>query len=160
MSFSASIKRHPVKSVIAVVGIALLLAGVMVAIDFKRNLNNVVVWEDLHQFNFLLGNYLLEHKNIPLSEDVSNPTDISTLAVACREDWPYGKTEKACLDRWGTPMMFFAIRLKEETYHKGISAGKDRLFNTNDDIIDSEYDDSGNIFHPHNRLSSKDISMP
>jgi hypothetical protein len=95
-----------------------------------------------------------------LSDDVSNPTDISTLAVACREDWPYGKMEKACLDRWGTPMMFFAIRLKEETYHKGISAGKDRVFNTNDDIIDSEYDDSGNIFHPHNRLSSKDISMP
>ena len=160
MSFSASIKRHPVKAAVAVIGIALLLAGVVVAIDFKRNLDNVVVWEDLHQFNFLLGNYLLEHKNIPLSEDVSNPTDISTLAVACREDWPYGKTEKACLDRWGTPMMFFAIRLKEETYHKGISAGKDRLFNTKDDIIDSEYDDSGNIFHPHNRLSSKDISMP
>ena len=160
MSFSASIKRHPVKSVIAVVGIAVLLVGVVVAIDFKRNLDNVVVWEDLHQFNFLLGNYLLEHKNIPLSEDVSNPTDISTLAVACREDWPYGKMEKACLDRWGTPMMFFAIRLKEETYHKGISAGKDRVFNTDDDIIDSEYDDSGNIFHPHNRLQQKDIDVP
>ena len=160
MSFSASIKRHPVKAAVAVIGIALLLAGVMVAIDFKRNLDNVVVWEDLHQFNLLLGNYLLEHKNIPLSDDVSNPTDISTLAVACREDWPYGKTEKACLDRWGTPMMFFAIRLKEETYHKGISAGKDRVFNTNDDIIDSEYDDSGNIFHPHNRLRPKDTSLP
>ena len=160
MSFSASIKRHPVKAAVAVIGIALLLVGVMIAIDFKRNLDNVVVWEDLHQFNFLLGNYLLEHKNIPLSEDVSNPTDISTLAVACREDWPYGKTEKACLDRWGTPMMFFAIRLKEETYHKGISAGKDRLFNTKDDIIDSEYDDSGNIFHPHNRLRPKDTSLP
>ena len=160
MSFSASIKRHPVKSAVAVIGIALLLVGVVVAIDFKRNLDNVVVWEDLHQFNFLLGNYLLEHKNIPLSEDVSNPTDISTLAIACREDWPYGKMEKACLDRWGTPMMFFAIRLKEETYHKGISAGKDRVFNTDDDIIDSEYDDSGNIFHPHNRLRPKDISMP
>ena len=160
MSFSARIKRHPVKAAVAAIGIALLLAGVMVAIDFKRNLDNVVVWEDLHQFNFLLGNYLLEHKNIPLSEDVSNPTDISTLAIACREDWPYGKMEKACLDRWGTPMMFFAIRLKEETYHKGISAGKDRVFNTDDDIIDSEYDDSGNIFHPHNRLRTKDISMP
>ena len=160
MSFSASIKRHPVKAAVAVIGIALLLAGVVAAIDFKRNLDNVVVWEDLHQFNLLLGNYLLEHKNIPLSEDVSNPTDISTLAVACREDWPYGKMEKACLDRWGTPMMFFAIRLKEETYHKGISAGKDRLFNTKDDIIDSEYDDSGNIFHPHNRLRQKDIDVP
>ena len=160
MSFSASIKRHPVKAAVAVIGIALLLAGVMVAIDFKRNLDNVVVWEDLHQFNLLLGNYLLEHKNIPLSDDVSNPTDISTLAVACREDWPYGKMGKACLDRWGTPMMFFAIRLKEETYHKGISAGKDRLFNTDDDIIDSEYDDSGNIFHPHNRLRPKDTSLP
>ena len=160
MSFSARLKRHPVKAIVAAIGIALLLAGVMVAIDFKRNLDNVVVWEDLHQFNLLLGNYLLEHKNIPLSEDVSNPTDISTLAVACREDWPYGKTEKACLDRWGTPMMFFAIRLKEETYHKGISAGKDRVFNTVDDIIDSEYDDSGNIFHPHNRLRPKDTSLP
>ena len=160
MSFSASIKRHPVKAAVAVIGIALLLAGVMVAIDFKRNLDNVVVWEDLHQFNLLLGNYLLEHKNIPLSEDVSNPTDISDIAINCWKEWPYGKMEKACLDRWGTPMMFFAIRLKEETYHKGISAGKDRLFNTKDDIIDSEYDDSGNIFHPHNRLSSKDISMP
>ena len=160
MSFSASIKRHPVKATVAAIGIVLLLAGVMVAIDFKRNLDNVVVWEDLHQFNLLLGNYLLEHKNIPLSDDVSNPTDISTLAINCWKDWPYGKTEKACHDRWGTPMMFFAIRLKEETYHKGISAGKDRVFNTNDDIIDSEYDDSGNIFHPHNRLRPKDISMP
>ena len=160
MSFSASIKRHPVKAVVAVIGLVLILVGVMIAIDFKRNLDNVVVWEDLHQFNLLLGNYLLEHKNIPLSDDVSNPTDISTLAVACREDWPYGKMGKACLDRWGTPMMFFAIRLKEETYHKGISAGKDRLFNTDDDIIDSEYDDSGNIFHPHNRLRQKDIDVP
>ena len=160
MSFSASIKRHPVKSVIAVIGIALLLVGVVVAIDFKRNLDNVVVWEDLHQFNLLLGNYLLEHKNIPLSEDVSNPTDISDIAINCWKEWPYGKTEKACLDRWGTPMMFFAIRLQEETYHKGISAGKDRLFNTDDDIIDSEYDDSGNIFHPHNRLRPKDTSLP
>ncbi|MBO4527720.1 MAG: hypothetical protein J5743_08840 [Victivallales bacterium] len=160
MSFSARIKRHPVKAAVAAIGIVLLLAGVVVAIDFKRNLDNVVVWEDLHYFNLFLSNYLLEHKNIPLSEDVSNPTDISTLAVACREDWPYGKMEKACLDRWGTPMMFFAIRLKEETYHKGISAGKDRLFNTVDDIIDSEYDDSGNIFHPHNRLRPKDINMP
>ena len=160
MSFSTSIKRHPVKSVIAVIGIALLLVGVVVAIDFKRNLDNVVVWEDLHQLNYQLHNYLDEHKNIPLSEDVSNPTDISELAVACREDWPFGKTEKACLDRWGTPMTFFAIRLKKDTYHKGISAGKDRLFNTNDDIIDSEYDDSGNIFHPHNRLQQKDIDVP
>ena len=160
MSFSASIKRHPVKAAVAVIGITLLLAGVMVAIDFKRNLDNVVVWEDLHQFNLLLGNYLLEHKNIPLSEDVSNPTDISDIAINCWKEWPYGKTEKACLDRWDTPMMFFAIRLKEETYHKGISAGKDRVFNTVDDIIDSEYDDSGNIFHPHNRLRPKDISMP
>ena len=160
MSFSARIKRHPIKATVAAIGIVLLLAGVVVAIDFKRNLDNVVVWEDLHYFNLFLSNYLLEHKNIPLSEDVSNPTDISTLAVACREDWPYGKMEKACLDRWGTPMMFFAIRLKEETYHKGISAGKDRLFNTVDDIIDSEYDDSGNIFHPHNRLRPKDINMP
>ena len=160
MSFSASIKRHPVKAIVAVIGIALLLVGVVVAIDFKRNLDNVVVWEDLHQFNLLLGNYLREHKNIPLSDDVSNPTDISTLAINCWKDWPYGKTEKACHDRWGTPMMFFAIRLKEETYHKGISAGKDRVFNTNDDIIDSEYDDSGNIFHPHNRLHPKDTSLP
>ena len=76
MSFSARIKRHPIKATVAAIGIVLLLAGVMVAIDFKRNLDNVVVWEDLHQFNFLLGNYLLEHKNIPLSDDVSNPTDI------------------------------------------------------------------------------------
>ena len=160
MSFSASIKRHPVKAIVAVIGIALLLVGVVVAIDFKRNLDNVVVWEDLHQFNLLLGNYLLEHKNIPLSEDVSNPTDISDIAINCWKEWPYGKMEKACLDRWGTPMMFFAIRLQEETYHKGISAGKDRVFNTKDDIIDSEYDDSGNIFHPHNRLRQKDIDVP
>ena len=160
MSFSASIKLHPVKAVVVVIGIALLLAGVMVAIDFKRNLDNVVVWEDLHQFNLLLGNYLQEHKNIPLSEDVSNPTDISILAIDCGKDWPYGKTEKACLDRWGTPMMFFAIRLKEETYHKGISAGKDRVFNTKDDIIDSEYDDTGNIFHSHNRLRQSAEDSP
>jgi hypothetical protein len=57
-------------------------------------------------------------------------------------------------------MMFFAIRLKEETYHKGISAGKDRLFNTDDDIIDSEYDDSGNIFHPRNRLRQSAENSP
>ncbi|MCR5382662.1 MAG: hypothetical protein K6G44_16875 [Lentisphaeria bacterium] len=160
MSFSASIKRHPVKVVIAIIGSVLLLAGIMVAIDFKRNLDNVVVWEDLHYFNLFLSNYLMEHKNIPLSEDVSNPTDISDIAINCWKEWPYGKTEKACLDRWGTPMMFFAIRLKEETYHKGISAGKDRLFNTDDDIIDSEYDDSGNIFHPHNRLRQSAEDFP
>ena len=160
MSITSRIKQHLIKAVAVAIGLVLLFAGVMFAISFKRDLDNVVAWEDLHQFNFLLGNYLLEHKNIPLSEDVSNPTDISTLAIACREDWPYGKMEKACLDRWGTPMVFFAIRLKEETYHKGISAGKDRLFNTDDDIIDSEYDDSGNIFHPHNRLQQKDIDVP
>ena len=160
MSFSARIKQHPIKVAAAAIGLVLLLVGVMFAISFKRDLDNVVAWEDLHQLNYQLRNYLDEHKNIPLSEDVSNPTDISELAVACREDWPYGKMGKACLDRWGTPMMFFAIRLKEETYHKGISAGKDRVFNTNDDIIDSEYDDSGNIFHPHNRLRPKDTSLP
>ena len=160
MSFSASIKQHPIKAVAVAIGLVLLFAGVMFAISFKRDLDNVVAWEDLHQLNYLLRNYLDEHKNIPLSEDVTNPTNISELAIACREDWPFGKTEKACLDRWGTPITFFAIRLKEDTYHKGISAGKDRIFGTNDDIIDSEYDDTGNIFHPHNRLRPKDINMP
>lgn len=160
MSIATRIKQHPVKAVVVAIGLVLLLAGVMVAISFKRDLDNVVAWEDLHQLNYLLRNYLDEHKNIPLSEDISNPTDISELAVACREDWPFGKNEKACLDRWGTPMTFFTIRLKEDTYHKGISAGKDRVFGTDDDIIDSEYDDTGNIFHSHNRLHPKDINMP
>ncbi len=160
MSLLRKIKQHPIKAASVAIGLVLLLAGVMVAISFKRDLDNVVAWEDLHHFNLLLSNYLQEHKNIPLSEDVSNPTDISKLAVGCREAWPLGKTEKACLDRWGTPMTFFAIRLKEDTYHKGISAGKDRIFGTNDDIIDSEYDDTGNIFHSHNRLLPKNINMP
>ena len=160
MSIASRIKQHPVKAVVVAIGLVLLFAGVMFAISFKRDLDNVVAWEDLHQLNYQLRNYLDEHKNIPLSEDVTNPTNISELAVACQEDWPFGKIEKACLDRWGTPMTFFAIRLKEDTYHKGISAGKDRIFGTNDDIIDSEYDDTGNIFHSHNRLHPKDINMP
>ena len=160
MSIASRIKQHPVKAVVVAIGLVLLFAGVMFAISFKRDLDNVVAWEDLQQLNYQLRNYLDEHKNIPLSEDISNPTDISELAVACREDWPFGKTEKACLDRWGTPMTFFAIRLKEETYHKGISAGKDRVFNTKDDIIDSEYDDSGNIFHAHNRLRQSAEDSP
>ncbi len=160
MSIASKIKKHPVKAAAVAIGLVLLLVGVMVAISFKRDLDNVVAWEDLHQLNYELRNYLDEHKNIPLSEDVTNPTNISELAVACREDWPFGKTEKACLDRWGTPMTFFAIRLQEETYHKGISAGKDRVFNTKDDIIDSEYDDTGNIFHSHNRLRQSAEDSP
>lgn len=115
MSLLRKIKQHPVKAVVVAIGLVLLLVGVMFAISFKRDLDNVVAWEDLHQLNYELRNYLDEHKNISLSEDVSNPTDISELAVACRENWPFGKTEKACLDRWGTPMTFFAIRLKEDT---------------------------------------------
>ena len=160
MSIASRIKQHPVKAVVVAIGLVLLFAGVMFAISFKRDLDNVVAWEDLHQLNYLLRNYLDEHKNIPLSEDISNPTDISELAVAYREDWPFGKTEKACLDRWGMPMKFFAIRLKEDTYHKGISAGKDRVFGTDDDIIDSEYDDTGNIFHSHNRLRQSAEDSP
>jgi hypothetical protein len=118
MSIAARIKQHPVKAVVVAIGLVLLFAGVMFAISFKRDLDNVVAWEDLHQLNYQLHNYLDEHKNIPLSEDVTNPTNISELAIACREDWAFGKTEKACLDRWGTPMTFFAIRLKKDTYHK------------------------------------------
>lgn len=64
------------------------------------------------------------------------------------DDWPFGKSANVCHDRWGTPMKFQAVRINDKNYFKGLSAGPDRQFNTKDDVINSQFDDTSNIFSP------------
>jgi hypothetical protein len=64
------------------------------------------------------------------------------------DDWPFGKSANVCHDRWGTPMKFQTVRINAKNYFKGLSAGPDRQFNTKDDVINSQFDDTSNIFSP------------
>ena len=147
-----TIKHHPVKTAFAVIGLLLLLAAVCYGINFKQTLNRVVAWEFLNQINYRLCDYLTEQQDLPLSDDIHQSTDISHLSGIAMDDWPFGKSANVCHDRWGTPMNFQAVRINEKNYFKGISAGPDRQFNTKDDVINSQFDNTSNIFSPENHL--------
>ena len=68
------------------------------------------------------------------------------------DDWPFGKSANVCHDLWGTPMKFQAVHINDKNYFKGLSAGPDRQFNTTDDVINSQFDDTSNIFSPVHHL--------
>ncbi|MEG2076907.1 MAG: hypothetical protein RRY34_10415 [Victivallaceae bacterium] len=99
--------------------------------------DKLLAWEDLH---VVVGNYI-EHfyKHPELGADFNEEErEITSVVTENRANLPK-------LDRWGTPMRFFMVKRNDDFYCKGISAGKDRKFFTSDDIIDSEYDDTGNV---------------
>ena len=147
-----TIKHHPVKTAFAVVGFLLLIAAVCYGINFKRTLNRVVAWEELNEINYRLHDYLTDHQDLPLSDDIHRPTDVSHLIGLVMDDWPFGKSANVCHDRWGTPMKFQAVHINDKNYFKGLSAGPDRQFNTTDDVINSQFDDTSNIFSPVHHL--------
>ncbi len=124
--------------------------------SFKRSLNNIVVWEDLLVVIMRVGDYLHSNPEFELSSDIAFPSEVSQLGIAVLPKWPRNNTKNGLLlDIWGSPMQFYAVRINNDVYIKGISAGPDRRFYTQDDIINSEYDDTGNVFHPRNRLNGK-----
>ena len=134
----------------------LLTLSIGVYFSFKRSLNNVIAWEDLLVVIMRVGDYL-QSNPVEISNDLAFPTDVSQLGIAMLPKWPRNNTKDGLLlDIWGSPMQFYAVRINDKVYMKGISAGQDRRFYTQDDIINSEYDDTGNVFHPRNRLKGKE----
>ena len=87
-----TIKHHPVKTAFTVIGLLLLIAAVCYGINFKRTLNRVVAWEDLNEINYRLHDYLTDHQDLPLSDDIHRPTDVSHLSGLVMDDWPFGKS--------------------------------------------------------------------
>ena len=135
----------------------LLTLSIGAYFSFKRSLNNVIAWEDLLVVIMRVGDYLHSNPAIELSSDIAFPTDVSQYGIAVLPKWPRNHTKDGfLLDIWGSPIQFYAVRINDKVYIKGISAGPDHRFHTQDDIINSEYDDTGNIFHPRNRLKGKE----
>lgn len=118
----------------------IFIAGASVAVyQMVQGLRRIVVWENLHNTIYDCRKKFAE-SNPALSSDPSNPTDVSDLL-----------TEKDCIggkaDYWGTPVKIYFIRaVNNKLYGKAVSAGPNRIFGTNDDVIVSEIDDTGTIY--------------
>ena len=133
--------------------ILLLVASSFAIVNFRRTLKNVVAWEHLLEVIMRVGEYLQANHSIVLSDDIASPTEVTEYGIVVLPKWPHISIEnKLLLDKWGSSMHFYAVRINDKVYLKGISAGPDRIFDTKDDIINSEYDDTGNIFYPRNLL--------
>ena len=135
--------KKKTKTLILRIALALaviFIAGASVAVHHMvQCLRQIIVWENLHNTIYDCREKFAE-SNPVLSSDPRNPTDVS--------DW---LTEKDCIggkaDYWGTPVKIYFIRaVNNKLYGKAVSAGPDRIFGTNDDVIDSEIDGTGTIF--------------
>ena len=147
--------KQPFKVLAVILTFLILIASAYAYFSFKRTLKNVVAWENLLVVIMGVGEYLTSNPSVEISDNIESPTDVSKYGVIVLPEWPrQNKAAKLLLDDWGTPMQFYAVRINGKVYLKGISAGPDHRFHTSDDIINSEYDDSGNIFHPRNLLKN------
>ena len=147
--------KQPFKVLAVILTFLILIASAYAYFSFKRTLKNVVAWENLLVVIMGVGEYLTSNPSVEISDNIESPTDVSDYGIIVLPEWPrQNKADKLLLDDWGTPMKFYAVRINGKVYLKGISAGPDRRFHTSDDIINSEYDDSGNIFHPRNLLKN------
>ncbi len=155
MHLSGSIAKHPFWSLSIVLSLLLLVVSSVAIINFRRTLKKVVAWEHLLEVMTRVGEHLQSNPSIELSNDIASSTEVTEYGIVVLPEWPYKSTEDTLLlDEWGSPMHFYAVRINGKVYLKGISAGPDRVFNTQDDIINSEYDDTGNVFHPRNYLKN------
>ena len=155
MKLSEFYSKHPFGSLSVVLALLLLVASSVAIINFRRTLKKVVAWEHLLEVMMRVGEYLQSNTSIELSNSIATPTEVTEYGIVVLSKWPNMSTEdKLLLDAWGSPMHFYAIRINDKVYLKGISAGPDRVFNTQDDIINSEFDDTGTIFPPRNYLKN------
>ncbi len=147
--------KHPFWSLSVFLTVFLLVASSEVIINYRRTLKSVMAWEHLPVVMMGVGEYLQANPSIELSDSIAIPTDVTDYGIVVLPEWPNKSLEdKQLLDEWGSPMHFYAVRINDKVYLKGISAGPDRFFYTQDDIINSEYDNTGNVFHPRNYLKN------
>ena len=118
----------------------IFIAGASVAVHHMvQCLRRIIVWENLHNTIYDCREKFTESKPV-LSSDPQNPTDVAELLT--EKDYIGGK-----IDYWGMPVKIYFIRaVNNKFYGKAISAGPDRIFGTNDDVIVSEIDGSGTIY--------------
>ena len=112
-----------------------------------QGLRRIIVWENLHNTLYDCRKKFAQ-SNPVLSSDPANPTDVADLLT--EKDYIGGK-----LDYWNTAVKIYFIRaVNNQLYGKAISAGPDRIFGTGDDVVDSEFDGTGTIYHNINHYEN------
>ena len=135
--------KKKTKTLILRIALALaviFIAGASVAVHHMvQSLRRIIVWENLHNTIYDCHEKFTE-SNPVLSSDPQKPTDVAELLT--EKDYIGGK-----IDYWGMPVKIYFIRaVNNQLYGKAVSAGPDRIFGTNDDVIVSEIDGSGTIY--------------
>ena len=132
---------------------AAVVIGALVwfAVEIYLLLQKQIDWETPHRYT--VGYIQLFDREPGLAAKLSEtPLEVTDISLAPLSVPPSGwnKGDPPYRDRHGNPMRFFLIRWNGSIYGKGISAGRDGKFGTDDDIVSSDYDDTNNPpYLPH-----------
>ena len=126
----------------------IFIAGASFALHrMVQGLRRIIVWENLHNTLYDCRKKFAQ-SNPVLSSDPAHPSDVTHLLT--EKDYVGGK-----LDYWNTAVKIYFIRaVNNQLYGKAVSAGPDRIFGTGDDVVTSEFDDTGTIYANVNSLEN------
>ena len=139
---SATTKRR-LKICGCIFAAAVIGAVVWIAVNVYLFLGRVAEWENIHVY-MRCYEQLFERDPELLAKLSETPLEVTGISIRPVHA-PWG--DPPHLDRWGNLMHFFLVRCNGKIYGKGTSPGSDGKFGTEDDLIVSEYDRTGTIYH-------------